>query len=239
VSGRYIVSGGTGGLGRVVVESLLRGGARVAVPYRSAPAWDALRASLAPAAGGADPATGPLLWGGRADLADPASAAAFVDEAAGVLGGLDGAAALAGAYAGSAAFEAAPAREWDDMLRANLSTVHGLCRAALPHLVRGGGSVVTVGSRLAEAGGAGAAAYAVSKAAVVALTRVLALENRERGVRFNCVMPAIIDTAANRAAMPGADASRWTAPSAIARVIVFLLSPESAAISGAIVPVDA
>ena len=232
MSGRYIVSGGTGGLGRVVVEALLRGGARVAVPYRGAAAWDALRAGT-----GAGRGSAPALWGAPADLADPASASAFVDAAAGAMGGLDGVAALAGAYAGSGPFETAPAREWDDMLRANLATVQGLCRAALPHLGRGGGSVVTVGSRLAEAGGAGAAAYAVSKAAVVALTRVLALENRERGVRFNCVMPAIIDTAANRAAMPGADTSRWTPPADIARVVLFLLSPESAAITGAVVPV--
>jgi len=239
VSGLYIVSGGTGGLGRVVVDALLQGGARVAVPYRSTAAWETLRAEMDPHAARADAGAGPALWGGPADLADPASAAAFVDEAASVLGGLDGVAALAGAYAGSGTFESAPPREWDDMLRANLSTVHGLCRAALPHLGRRGGSVVTVGSRLAEAGGAGAAAYAVSKAAVVALTRVLALENRDRGVRFNCVMPSIIDTAANRAAMPGADTSRWTPPSAIARVVLFLLSPESAAISGAVLPVDA
>jgi NAD(P)-dependent dehydrogenase (short-subunit alcohol dehydrogenase family) len=229
--GRVIVSGGTGALGRVVVAPLLERGARVAVPFRSASAWDALRS----AAG-----SGAALWGRAADLADPASAAGFVDEAAAWLGGVDGVAALAGAYAGRATLEAAPVREWEDMLRANLATAHGLCRAALPHLLsNGGGSVVTVGSRLAEAGGAGAAAYAVSKSAVVALTRVLALENRDRGVRFNCIMPAIIDTPGNRSAMPSADTSGWTPPLAIARVIVFLLSPESAAVSGAVVPVDA
>jgi NAD(P)-dependent dehydrogenase (short-subunit alcohol dehydrogenase family) len=227
--GRYLVSGGTGALGRAVVTALLERGARVAVPYRSATAWEALRASAG---------KGAALWGGAADLADPDAAAAFVEEAAGWLGGMDGVAALAGAYAGSGTMEAAPVREWEDMLRANLSTVYGLCRAALPHLTKEGGSVVTVASRLAEAGGAGAAAYAVSKAAVIALTRVLALENRDRRVRFNCVMPTVIDTPGNRGAMPAADTSRWTPPEAIARVIVFLLSPESGAVSGAVVPVD-
>jgi NAD(P)-dependent dehydrogenase (short-subunit alcohol dehydrogenase family) len=230
VSGRrYVVGGGGGALGRAVVAALLETGARVAVPVRSAAAWDAMRAEFGGSA---------ALWGSTVDLADPGSAAAFVDEAAAWLGGVDGVAALAGAYAGSATVEAAPVNEWEDMLRANLKTAYGLCRASLPHLLKSGGSVVTVGSRLAESGGAGAAAYAVSKAAVVALTRVLALENRERGVRFNCVMPAIIDTAANRRAMPGADASRWTPPEAIARVILFLLSPDSAAVNGAVVPVD-
>ena len=229
--GRFIVAGGTGALGRAVVQALLERDARVAVSFRAAAGWDALRDAAGP---------GAALWGRAADVADPAAALAFVDEAAAWLGGLDGVAALSGAYAGSGTLEEAPLREWDDMLRANLATVHGLCRAALPHMLAGGGgSVVTVGSRLAETGGAGAAAYAVSKAAVAAVTRVLALENRDRGVRFNCVVPGIIDTAANRAAMPSADPSGWTPPLAIARVIVFLLSPESAALTGAMVPVDA
>jgi NAD(P)-dependent dehydrogenase (short-subunit alcohol dehydrogenase family) len=201
------------------------------VPFRSAASWDALRQEL----GGA---TADSLWGGPADLSDPASAARFVDEAAERLGRLDGVAALAGGYAGAGTLEAAPVREWDEMMRTNLATTYGLCRASLPHLLKRGGSVVTVASRLAEAGGAGAAAYAVSKAAVMALTRVLALENRERGVRFNCVLPGIIDTAANRRAMPAADASSWTPAPAIARVVVFLLSSESAAVTGAFVPVD-
>jgi NAD(P)-dependent dehydrogenase (short-subunit alcohol dehydrogenase family) len=226
--GRFVVSGGTGGLGRTVVAALLERGARVAVPFRSVAAWDALRAGAGKGA----------LWGRTADLADPGSAAGFVNEAADWMGGLDGVAALAGAYAGSSTLEAAPVREWEDMLHANLSTVYGLCRASLPHLVKQGGSVVTVASRLAESGGSGAAAYAVSKAAVMALTRVLALENRDRGVRFNCVMPAIIDTPGNRSAMPAADTSGWTPPAAIARVIVFLLSPESSALNGAVLPVD-
>ena len=124
------------------------------------------------------------------------------------------------------------------MMRANLATVQAVCRAALPHLLTQGGAVVTVGSRSAETGGAEMASYAVSKVAVSALTRVLALENRDRGVRFNCVLPGTIDTPDNRRAMPGADTSKWTSPAAIARVIAFLLSAESAPTTGALVPVD-
>jgi NAD(P)-dependent dehydrogenase (short-subunit alcohol dehydrogenase family) len=202
----------------------------VAVPYRSNAEWDELRR-----AAGANEA----LLGTHADVADPQAAQSFVDEASRWLGRLDGLAAVAGAYAGSGTLEAAPVEEWEGMLQTNLGTVFAVCRAALPHLLKQGGSVVTVGSRLANVGGAGAAAYAVSKAGVEALTRVLALENRDRGVRFNCVAPGTIDTPANRRAMPQADASRWTSPAAIARVILFLLSAESAPTTGAIVPVDA
>jgi NAD(P)-dependent dehydrogenase (short-subunit alcohol dehydrogenase family) len=79
----------------------------------------------------------------------------------------------------------------------------------------------------------------VSKSAVIALTRVLARENQARGVRFNCLAPGTIDTAANRSAMGASAAKHFVPPEAIARVIRFLLSPESAPVSGAVVPVDA
>ena len=152
---------------------------------------------------------------------------------------LDAVALVAGGWAGGASFEEAPADEWDRMLRTNLDTVAHVCRAALPHLRAQGGSVVAVGSRAAETGGAGMAAYAVSKVAVHALVRVLALENAGHGVRFNAVLPGTIDTPANRRAMPDADRSKWTSPEAIAGVMAFLLSSESAPTTGALVPVDA
>ena len=224
-----VVSGGTGALGRAVVRAALDAGSRVAVPYRSVTEWQSLRDETRDEG---------RLFGAAADLADAAAARSFVEAAAAACGGLDGMAALAGAYAGSGPFEAAPAEEWARMLETNLTTVASLCRAALPHLLKGGGSVVTVGSRTAEAGGAGAAAYAVSKMGVIALTRALAAENRTRGVRFNCVSPGTIDTAANRAAMPNADRSQWTPPASIARLVLYLLSPDSAPTTGAIVPVD-
>ena len=224
-----IVTGGTGALGRALVRLLLAQGTRVAVPWRNAEEWRSLERE----AGGA-----PLL-GIEASLADAAGAATFVAEAAGQLGVLDAVALVAGAWAGGASFEEAPAEEWDRMLRTNLDTVAHVCRAALPHLRARGGSVVAVGSRAAEAGGAGMAAYAVSKVAVHALVRVLALENAGQGVRFNAVLPGTIDTLANRRAMPDADPSKWTSPEAIAGVVAFLLSSESAPTTGALVPVDA
>ncbi len=224
-----IVTGGTGALGRALVRLLLSRGTRVAVAWRDAEAWRSLQKES-----GALP-----LVGIEASLADAAGAHAFVAEAARQLGVVDAVALVAGGWAGGASFEAAPVDEWDRMLRTNLDAAAHVCRAAIPHLRAQGGSVVAVGSRAAENGGAGMAAYAVSKVAVHALVRVLALENAAHGVRVNAVMPGTIDTPSNRRAMPDADRAKWTSPEAIAAVMAFLLSPESAPTTGALVPVDA
>jgi NAD(P)-dependent dehydrogenase (short-subunit alcohol dehydrogenase family) len=226
---RIVVAGGTGALGGALVELLIAQGDRVAVPFRTRESFDRLRT----ASGGSD-----ALWGATADIATVPGARAFLEAAVGALGGLDGMAVVSGAYAGSGPVGDADKGEWSAMIQANLETVHSICRAAIPHLTARGGSVVTVGSRLVESGGAGSAAYVVSKAGVAALTRVLALEYRAQQVRFNCVVPGTIDTPDNRKGMPTADRTTWTSPEAIARVIAFLLSPASSPVTGGSIPVD-
>jgi NAD(P)-dependent dehydrogenase (short-subunit alcohol dehydrogenase family) len=226
-AGAVVVAGGTGALGGALVARLAAQGRRVAVPFRSAARFEAARAGL-----------GDRVWGAEADIATPAGAAAFFDQAAHAMGAIDGLAVVSGAYAGSGALAGAPEDEWASMMRANLDPVYALCRAAVPHLATGDPCVVTVASRLVESGGSGAAAYVVAKAGVAALTRVLAIEYRGR-IRFNCVAPGTIDTPDNRRAMPEADRSAWTPPESIAGVIAFLLSPESFPVTGAYIPVDA
>jgi NAD(P)-dependent dehydrogenase (short-subunit alcohol dehydrogenase family) len=137
----------------------------------------------------------------------------------------------AGAFRPGTVAESEPA-DARFLIEVNFSTAWWSCRAAARRLPTGGG-IVNVAARAAFSGGAGSAAYAVSKAAVVRLTQVLALELAERRVRVNAVVPALIDTPANRAA----GITGGTPPEEIASAIAFLLSDAASAVSGAIVPV--
>ena len=101
----------------------------------------------------------------------------------------------------------------------------------------GGGSIVCVGTRAVQQPFSGAAAYIASKSAVLSFAQVVAVEYRDDGVRCNAILPSVIDTPANRAAMPKADHDRWVKPEQIAGVIAFLLSNDSEPVSGAAIPV--
>jgi NAD(P)-dependent dehydrogenase (short-subunit alcohol dehydrogenase family) len=129
---------------------------------------------------------------------------------------------------------------WRVMMGANLETVYRSLRTLVPPMVAARrGSIVVIGSRAAvdPASSARSAAYAASKAAVVALAQAVAAEVREAGVRVNAVLPSTLDTPANRAAMPKADASRWVSLPAAAGVVAFLLSDDARDVSGAALPV--
>lgn len=126
------------------------------------------------------------------------------------------------------------------MFDINLETAVQSVRALLPGMVQNRhGSIVVVGSRAVERPweSGGAAAYVATKSAVVAYAEAVAVETLDSGVRINAVLPSVIDTPANRAAMPKADVLRWVSPESLARVIAFLLSDDARDISGAAIPV--
>jgi NAD(P)-dependent dehydrogenase (short-subunit alcohol dehydrogenase family) len=108
--------------------------------------------------------------------------------------------------------------------------------AALPHLASGG-RIVNIGANAAARAGLVMGAYTASKSGVARLTESLAEELKERGITVNALLPSIIDTPANRRDMPDADFSRWVKPEQLAATIVFLLSDEASAITGALIPV--
>ncbi len=124
------------------------------------------------------------------------------------------------------------------MLTFNLRSGYTLLRAVVPAMVKQGrGAIINVASRAAVDHAGGAAGYASSKAAAVAMIDSLAADLKGTGVRANSILPSIIDTEANRKAMPTADFAQWPKPDDIARVILFLCSDDARLIHGAAVPV--
>lgn len=213
--GNVIVTGAFGTLGRAIVNELAHGDHRVVGIDIAAPPE---RFDGAHAVGGID-------------LEDEAAVAAAYRHVCDQVGSIDGLVNVAGGFLWETV-AAGSLESWDRMLRINLRTALVSTRAALPHLIASGGSIVNVGAAAAAHPASGMGAYAASKSALHALTGSLAEEMRGRGVRVNAILPTIIDTPANRADLPDADASGWVKPEGAAKVVAFLLSPAAATITG-------
>jgi NAD(P)-dependent dehydrogenase (short-subunit alcohol dehydrogenase family) len=129
--------------------------------------------------------------------------------------------------------------DWDFLFGLNARSVLHMARAVVPHMLKAGsGKIVNIGAFAAQRGAANMGAYVASKSALIRLTETMAAELREKGINVNCVLPTIIDTPENRAAMPKADPRKWVAPGDLAAVIVFLASDAARAIHGAAIPVS-
>jgi NAD(P)-dependent dehydrogenase (short-subunit alcohol dehydrogenase family) len=218
-----LLTGAAGGLGGAVTDAFVGSGWRVVAAELAA------KVARLPAG---------KLEVVEADLTDPDSVAAAARVAAADPGApLRAVVNLVGGYAGGGRVHETPISEFEAMLRLNLRPTYLVTAAALPAMIEaGGGAVVCVSARAAEQPFAGAAGYVAAKAAVLAFARAVAVEYADAGVRCNAVLPTVIDTPANRAAMPDADHSQWVPPAKIANVIRFLASEESAPTTGAAVP---
>ena len=220
-----LVTGGTGGLGVAVVEHLLARGWRVVVPWLAEHELERL-----------PPRDGLSLV--EADLLDSGSVVRVAGRAAADSKPLGAAVNLVGGFAQGGRIHETPVEDFERQLQLNLRTTYLVTQAAVPHLLAaGGGAIVCVGTRAALRPFSGAAGYVTSKAAVLAFVQAVAVEYRDDGIRCNAVLPSVIDTPANRAAMPNAKHERWVKPAEIAGVVAHLLSSDSSPVSGAAVPV--
>jgi len=230
-SGKVVlVAGGTGGLGRSVTLAFLEEGAKVVVTYRQQKEFEALK----------DAAVGNerSLEGHVVDVTDEAAVDRFVQTILAVHGRLDIVVNTVGGYAGGVKLWELDPKVFDQMLALNLRSGFTIARAIVPAMLKQKrGAIVNVASKAAFDHGGGAAAYAASKAAAVAMMDSLAADLRGTGVRVNSILPSIIDTEANRKAMPNADFGQWPKPDDIARVVLFLSSDDARLVHGAAVPV--
>src|SRR3954447_19659645 len=218
-----LVAGGTGALGAAVLRELVDSGYSVTATWVAEHEAERVEAEF-----------GDSVRLMQADLLSAdgaATAVAGVDDLEAVVN-------LVGGFADGPKVHETEPEDFLRMIRLNLEPAFYLARAAMPVLTeRGGGAFVAVSARPALRPFPGAAGYITGKAAVLAFIQALDAEYKGDRVRCNAVLPSVIDTPANREAQPDADFSRWVQPAEIARVIRFLVSGDSAVVSGAAVPV--
>jgi len=213
-----LITGANGGLGTAVCQEFLASGAKV---IGVALEWK-------------HPAPFTTI---SADVTTEAGCDSMVKQAL-EQGPIDALVHLVGGFAGGSPVADTTDQTWDSMMNVNLRAAFCCIRAALkPMHAAGRGRIVAIGTRMAVEPSPNFAAYAVSKAALVALIKTVAAEGQKFGVTANVVLPSTIDTPANRAAMPKADFSRWVAPQSIAKLLVFLTSEAAADTSGAVIPI--
>jgi NAD(P)-dependent dehydrogenase (short-subunit alcohol dehydrogenase family) len=220
---QVVVTGGTGALGSAVVAALIEKGAHCRVPYTRDAAADRFplrgdkRVELVQVTDLAEEPEVERLYAGLADLwASIHIAGGF---AMGSVADTNKAALMA-------------------QIDMNLTSCFLCCRAAL-RAMKSGGRIVNVAARpaLEPRSGAGMAAYTVAKSGVAALTAALAEEVAKDGILVNAVAPSIMDTHANRKAMPKADFDAWPKIEEVAATILFLASPDNRVSRGGVVPV--
>jgi NAD(P)-dependent dehydrogenase (short-subunit alcohol dehydrogenase family) len=222
-----MVTGAAGNLGRSVADAFaLRGANLVLVDLKQ----DALEKVFG--TGNSRHLLAPT------NLLEQAQVDATVQKAVGQFQRIDVLANLAGGFRMGEPVHATQDATWNFLLDLNARTLLHAVRAVVPRmLAQGGGKIVNVGAFAAQKGAAQMGAYVAAKSAVIRLTEALAAELREKNINVNCVLPTIIDTPENRAAMPKADPGRWVAPADLANVIAFLASDAARAIHGAALPV--
>jgi NAD(P)-dependent dehydrogenase (short-subunit alcohol dehydrogenase family) len=218
-----LVTGANGGLGMSVTQALLDAEASVVGVSKSIQQADFNHPSFVAIA---------------AEISSGDVANKLVQQVLAKFGRIDVLAHLVGGFAGGQTIAETDDATLENMLNLNLRTAFYMLRAVIPQMRRAGtGRIIAIGSRAAEDPGPGVGAYSASKAAMVSLIRTVALENKDRGITANVILPGTMDTPGNREAMPAADRGKWVQPASIASLIVWLASEAGKDVNGAAIPV--
>lgn len=220
-----LITGAKGGLGTFVTERFLAEGALVTGVSRSIAATDFPHANFLAL---------------PSDLATLTDAERLVQAVLAARGRIDAVVHLVGGFSAGPRLPETGDESLASMFALNFHSAFHLFRAVLPAMrTAGTGRVLAIASRAAVAPAAGQAVYAASKAALVSLVRSVAVENADRGICANIILPGTMDTPANRAAMPDAAFQQWTPPREVAALLAYLASDDSAHLTGAVIPIDA
>ena len=217
-----VVTGASGGLGTHVVKALAAEGASVV-------GIDRASKSLPPNDG---------VKRLAADLTDATDVARVIGEVTSTMGRIDVLVHVLGGFAGGTSVADTDDATWQKMMNLNLNAAFYVLRAVAPVMRKAErGRIIAIGSRQAVQPAANVGAYSASKAALLSLVQTVALENKDKNIRANAILPGTMDTQANRAAMPKANFDKWVKPEHVADLVVMLASEAGGEITGAAIPV--
>ena len=225
MDGRVVlITGAKGGLGSFVTKNFLERGATVVGTSRS------IQQSHF---------SHPKFTAMPVDFSTGAAVSDLADQVVNRFGKIDVLAHVLGGFAGGQPIAETDDKTWDQMRDQNLTATFYILRAVIRHMRKAKyGRIIAVGSLAAVEPHAYIGAYVASKVGLSALVRTAALENADANITANVVLPGTMDTAANRAAMPKADFSKWVQPDEVAKLILTLASEDAAQISNALVPIE-
>jgi NAD(P)-dependent dehydrogenase (short-subunit alcohol dehydrogenase family) len=218
-----VITGAKGGLGNFVTNAFLAAGARVVGVSRSIQANDFAH---------------PEFTAMPAELSSGAAAQRVAGDVITRFGRIDALVHVMGGFAGGKSVAETDDATFEKMLDLNYRAAFFIARAVLPQMrEQGSGRILAVASRQGVEPAAMVGAYSASKAALVSLIRTIALENKDRCISANAVLPGTMDTPGNRAGDPNADGSQWVQPSQVAALLVHLASDAGAQVTGAAIPI--
>lgn len=223
-----MVTGGSGQLGETVVRAFQGAGAKLVIPDRTTDHLEQLFSDLG---------DGHLLASG-VDATNAAQVDQLATQVQERFGRLDILVNTLGGYRAGKPLHETSLQDWDFDLNLNAKSIFIICRAMIPLMLpQNYGKIINVSARASLAGGANHSAYSASKSAVNRLTESMAAEYFQHGLRINAVLPLALDTPRGREGQAQADYSHWITPAALAKIILFLASPDADPITGALIPV--
>ncbi len=224
-----LITGAAGALGQLVSVEFAKAGAKLALVDL---AEDRLHSAFSDMTAGHE-----VLLIGNVDVTSKESVNAMVEKVAAHYGRIDVLINIAGGFRTGEPTHNTDLKTWDFMMNLNAKSVFLVSGAVAPLMLEAGrGKIISIAARGAFEGNANQSAYAASKSAVMRLTETMAREYGGKGLRVNAIAPWIMDTQANREAMPNADFAAWVKPAQVADVLRFLASSDSDAINGAVIP---
>ena len=221
-----LVTGGTGALGRAITSAFIRCNAEVISSYVLEKEIEQLKTETRSAV--------QLI---KADVTKEEEVKRLVSNIISKYGHIHILANVVGGYFGGKSVSKLDEQEWDLMITMNLKSAFLISKHVIPQMILSKyGRAVHVSSRTGLRSTGYDSAYGASKSGLIRLVESLAEETKESNINVNCIMPSILDTEANRKAMPTADFSKWVKPEDLANVVLFLCSEDARVITGAAIP---